>query len=209
MKRQLQRLFDQLNRQYFGGKLPHYRIVVVRSLPEHSRCDGRCFVRWKIIAINANILEGREEEVLAHECIHAYLGCGGHGRRFNAVVEKMLQAQGPIRPALRYRTPWLKEFPFCDAWARKTGLKSRKTVIKHALRQFISTAACDLGIHDFRSAIRQAAFDVGIPGKSACKYLSWDGMRKAFNEGMECVNIHNELVPGTQPAVDLTEDIPF
>src|SRR3989442_4411022 len=76
---ELQLLFDQYNRQYFGGKLPRYRVMVSKNLPRDGNCDNK----RRLILINSS----DQSRTLLHEMCH--IGAGGHGKRVLSKLRRL------------------------------------------------------------------------------------------------------------------------
>lgn len=81
-------LFDQLNRVFFRGRLPRYR---VHRTCAHSRyglgMDGRCDPETQIIFIRKDLPGDKLRSVLLHEMCH--IGSTGHGRCFQAKLKRL------------------------------------------------------------------------------------------------------------------------
>ncbi len=82
------KLFQDLNRQFFRGRLPRYRVVLSDSLlPSH----GECLPERRLIRLRRGLDPETTRRILLHEMCH--IGSLGHGRPFQAKLY-LLAAQG-------------------------------------------------------------------------------------------------------------------
>ena len=81
--RQLRKLFADLNGQYFGGRLPQYRIHVCRI-----GSSGFCNWRRRVITIAPEGDQTTQRDTLIHEMVHAATKCG-HSPKFYAELGRL------------------------------------------------------------------------------------------------------------------------
>lgn len=81
---QLTALFEELNRRYWNGRLPHYH-VVYRRLPGNTY--GLCDSKRQSIYIRP----GHQGEVLRRKLLHemCHIGCPYHGEKFLARLARL------------------------------------------------------------------------------------------------------------------------
>jgi len=84
---QLLRHFDRFNQQYFGGRIPKYRIVLDRFV------GGRCERERKTIFLASS--DPEILGVLLHEMAHA-ITSGSHGKLFQSEIRRLNAAGAPI-----------------------------------------------------------------------------------------------------------------
>lgn len=86
-----QRLYEELNRRYFRGRLPHYRVRFVRRLFPDSAGTfyGRCDSDRKLILLRHDRAPGAPtlRQSLLHEMCH--IGAPGHGKRWQAKMRRL------------------------------------------------------------------------------------------------------------------------
>lgn len=87
----LQSLFEQLNREFFGGRIPPYRIIYGQPPGGPRGCSGHCDPGTRIIYVEPSppTPEGLRR-VLLHEMAH--VGSLGHGKRFQAKLLRLARA---------------------------------------------------------------------------------------------------------------------
>lgn len=81
----LQRLFGQLNTDYFCGRLPLYEVRFCKNLSSHGECDSK----KRVIKLSQEIEDDPKvsRQTLIHEMCHH--GCPDHGRRFLKKLERI------------------------------------------------------------------------------------------------------------------------
>jgi hypothetical protein len=91
-----QALFEEFNQQYFAGRLPHYRVVVVPSITRLGE-QGRILRRRRLIELQ--ILSPQEEMVatLLHEMAHAATN-DHHAARWQEEMYRLQHLGAPICP---------------------------------------------------------------------------------------------------------------
>lgn len=90
-----QRLFHKLNRQYFNGQLPEYRVVVSDEFGLGSH--GLCRKEEREIHVGTS-LRGKElTKALLHEMAHAAVPKRGHGKAWSAEMERLAKMGAPTR----------------------------------------------------------------------------------------------------------------
>ncbi len=83
----LQRLYDELNRQFFHGRLPRYRVAFTTFYGSRQR--GRCVSKRRLILVRRG-LDGEElRRVLLHEMCH--IGALGHGQRWQSKLRSLAE----------------------------------------------------------------------------------------------------------------------
>jgi hypothetical protein len=87
----LERLFDRLNRQFFAGRLPAYKVRTVRRFTDQVRGDqrGHCEPKKQTILVRADLDSAALRQVLLHEMCHH--GAIGHGRRWQAKMRRLAE----------------------------------------------------------------------------------------------------------------------
>jgi len=104
------KLFDDFNDQYFGGRLPRYRIKVVKRLRVRRKVDkdlnrlgavGVTDRRGRLIQIRSGQSDEQQIETLLHEMVHAVAG-NGHGKPFCDELERIKALGAPTneKPSL-------------------------------------------------------------------------------------------------------------
>lgn len=100
---QVQALFDALNKQFFRGRLPRYRVKLLDSIPPH----GQCVTERRLILLRPMEPE-QLRQLLLHEMCH--IGASGHGPRFQARLQAVAdQGEECARrelEAIRASPPW-------------------------------------------------------------------------------------------------------
>lgn len=81
-------LFHDLNKQFFGGRLPRYRVTLSSS----ALLDGECLSGQRLIRLRRGPADRPLREILLHEMCHIGTG-NGHGEKFLARL-RGLAAQG-------------------------------------------------------------------------------------------------------------------
>ena len=94
--KQLRRLFQQFNEQYFGGKLPAYRIRVVGHISLLGE-SGRCKRRQRLIEIRRGQPDEKATNILLHEMAHAATS-GSHGMPWKKEMVRLREAGAPLCP---------------------------------------------------------------------------------------------------------------
>jgi SprT-like family len=95
--KQLGALFKQFNQQYFGGKLPAYRIHVVRRITRVGE-SGRCLERRMLIEIQHGLPDEDAISTLLHEMAHAAHPKGGHSMPWKKEMIRLREAGAPLVP---------------------------------------------------------------------------------------------------------------
>jgi len=85
----LPEMFARFYRQYFGGRLPRYR-VVRRAL---RASDGHCNSRRRVIVLSSRLTGDDLVHTLLHEMCH--IGCPGHGPMFRAKLRRIARHAPP------------------------------------------------------------------------------------------------------------------
>ena len=102
-RRPLATLFADLNRSHFGGRLPPYRVLRVRSMGRAKaigdgwivQTAGECNPRRRTIRILDVLPAEVERRSLLHEMAHAFVGRrGGHGRAWRAMMQRLAVEHG-------------------------------------------------------------------------------------------------------------------
>ena len=88
----VQALYDQLNRRFFGGRLPRYRVVLAERLPRTSWTEPTtmafCDDKRELIRLRRTVAPTALRRALLHEMCHIGLPYG-HGKRFCARLLKL------------------------------------------------------------------------------------------------------------------------
>jgi hypothetical protein len=79
-------LYHELNRRFFGGKLPRYRVTFAQA--RRSGWDGECFPDRRLIQLRRGLAGDELRRSLLHEMCH--IGAPGHGRRFLAKLARLV-----------------------------------------------------------------------------------------------------------------------
>ena len=86
----LEQLFDQLNAELFGGRLPSYRVRQrARFAGELNGQLGRCDEDVRTIWLKTELPADRVRPLLLHEMCHH--GSPGHGRAFQAKLLRLAE----------------------------------------------------------------------------------------------------------------------
>lgn len=89
MKTDLNRLFDELNRHYWRGRLPKY---TVRRLPwKRIGSDGCCDYKTQRIELASECPAEKLRAVLLHEMIHIQYPDDGHGPQFRRQLRRLIK----------------------------------------------------------------------------------------------------------------------
>ena len=88
MKTFASQLFDELNRKYWRGRLPRYRVVERASLPDLGQCDNA----RRTILLGPHPSPEAFRLTLLHEMCHIGTGPGSdHGPRFLRKVRRLVR----------------------------------------------------------------------------------------------------------------------
>jgi hypothetical protein len=139
----LTQLYNELNRQFFNGRLPRYRVTFYKAMTK----QGWCISERRLIRLSPSLPDAQIRKVLLHEMCH--IGTPDHGKRFQAKLARLAAlgeawANDEIRmyadnPAI----PWQAE-----------------------VKQQIQDILIDQPDACFWPAIRSIAYDLGItPGE--------------------------------------------
>jgi len=93
----MQSLFDTYNQQYFGGRLPRYKV-----LHTDKYNGGRCERRKRTIYINPHT--GDISLILLHEMAHAAVGYG-HGKVWLDEIKRLVELGAPLQEELKLCAP--------------------------------------------------------------------------------------------------------
>ena len=80
----LQRLFDELNKVFFRGRLPRYRVF---RKPLRANHNGWCLSEKRTILLHRELVGEELRQVLLHEMCH--IGSSGHDKRFQAKLTRL------------------------------------------------------------------------------------------------------------------------
>jgi len=133
-ERILRVMFTQLNREFFGGRLPRYKIRLAHFLANDR--GGECDIFNKVILIAAFLAPDLYRSVLLHEMIHIEIL--GHGPRFRAKLQELTRlgetwAHEDIAQyidnddATEDQIEILKEGSGKDAWWKQLAVKRRES----------------------------------------------------------------------------------
>ena len=90
MKTKASILFDELNRRYWRGRLPRYRLIC-RNLTKQELL-GRCYNQGKTILLEKSLTDDALRQTLLHEMCHIGSGPGyDHGRLFLRKVRRLVR----------------------------------------------------------------------------------------------------------------------
>lgn len=176
-QQQCQELFDTYNQQYFGGRLPPYRIVS-SILNDDSTCrlDGECRKETLEIHLRTALQDSDVPIVLLHEMAHA-ASRSGHGKQWLAEMLRLAELGAPTRDdwnAYQGPTIGIREF-MADAY--DAGAETETDVPWSVVRYEIGRR---YGLTDDRGR------SVSTP---ACKALRrcwkefWKGRRDSLSSG--------------------------
>lgn len=95
-------LFRRFNLEFFGGRLPQYKVEFVRWIP-NGRCVGpnssvgTCLRRERTIRLDGYMLHDWWDlaATLLHEMIHA-AGIPRHGEKFAAEAQRLAEMGAPV-----------------------------------------------------------------------------------------------------------------
>lgn len=94
--RSLRRLFEQLNTQFFRGRLRGWHVHSVNHFRAINLC-GLCIPRNRRILIVRWLCEDEAKSVLLHEMAHA-VTTTTHGVRWKREMIRLRQASAPLLP---------------------------------------------------------------------------------------------------------------
>ncbi len=112
----LQLAFEELNHQFFQGRLPRYRVVYSQPPGDPRDCSGHCDPDSRTIYVEPSSPTPQGlRQILLHEMCH--IGSLGHGKRFQAKLLRLAERG----------EPWAKEeaAAYADALARGGSLTAR------------------------------------------------------------------------------------
>ncbi len=90
MKTEASRLFDDLNRRHWRGRLPRYRVVRLELLPGRETVTGVCRHRTRTILVKRELSGDRLRVTMLHEMAHvAARDEPGHGPRFRSQLLRL------------------------------------------------------------------------------------------------------------------------
>jgi hypothetical protein len=92
--RELRKLFEQFNEQYFGGRLPAYKIRVVTHMTRLGE-SGCCVKTRKLIEIVKGLPNKDATSCLLHEMAHAATN-GHHGMPWRKEMIRLRDAGAPL-----------------------------------------------------------------------------------------------------------------
>ncbi len=159
----LTKLYHELNRKFFRGRLPRYRVTLSSSIPSH----GACLNDRRLIQLQRGLDPEMLRRLLLHEMCH--IGTPYHGHRFQAKLYR-LSAQGEAwakDEAEKYRNApsWNHEMANLraklDGVAFETGSKGPK------FASLVAWLAHDLGLRP-RELLRRSPW-VRTAWKNACR----------------------------------------
>jgi hypothetical protein len=140
----IQGLFDQLNVEFFDGRIAPCAVRRAHHLARTHGCDGLFEPHRRQILIQSGLSPQSERRVLLHEMCHARLSSHhGHGRPFLAQLRRLGRRgeRWALREAERYvRDPWLHIIDSLDSldyhWHRLPSSASnrRQSLLKRAER---------------------------------------------------------------------------
>ena len=78
------RLFHELNRQFFGGRLPRFSVSLRRP---DGLVHGECLPERRLIRLSRSLSPSLRRQYLLHEMCH--IGAHGHGVRFQAKLRRL------------------------------------------------------------------------------------------------------------------------
>lgn len=96
MKTEASRLFDELNRRHWRGRLPRYRVVRRERLPGGDTVTGVCRHRARTILVQRGLLGDRLRVTLLHEMAHVAAREFGHGPRFRRGLARLASRGEPL-----------------------------------------------------------------------------------------------------------------
>ena len=79
----LTQLYKELNRQFFNGRLPCYRVTFYKPLV----AQGHCISERRLIRLSPGMSDAEVRKVLLHEMCH--IGTPNHGKRFLAKLARL------------------------------------------------------------------------------------------------------------------------
>lgn len=129
LNNKFQDLFFRFNNDYFGSKLPHYRIQVVDYVSRRNpNMRGKIYRRQRLIRLTA---AGEEFmiSILLHEMAHAANKTDGHGKKFLEILKNLKQVGAPTMEG---------EFPDPE-------YEIPKRITKRLVRGYIEDALLDTG----------------------------------------------------------------
>ncbi len=99
---ELTEMFDGFNREYFGGRLPRYRVRLAALTAEGilGHCDGR----RRLIRLRRGLEGDGIRGALLHEMCH--VGVSGHGPRFMRRLHRIARHEPAVATECRYRRVW-------------------------------------------------------------------------------------------------------
>jgi len=122
-----QRLFDQYNRRFFGGRLPPYTVVISDRFT-----GGRCDRSHKTIFLNPRSASGK---LLLHEMAHAATN-DRHGKNWQSEMQRLITLGARVKCEL-------------EGYLRK----NRPIGVPQILSQFEDAAFERVSWHDARTSI--------------------------------------------------------
>ena len=149
-----QKRFDDLNFQFFKGRLPRYQVRRTRKPPPGQHGEVR--PEGQIIILSEHGSPEERRRILLHEMCH--ISTLGHGKRFQAKLRR-LAAQG-------------------EAWADKEAAECAEACASFRsttaeIKQAIIDAAMDLRTHSWSRVKRLISDKVGITPKKLSHAAPW------------------------------------
>ncbi len=138
------KLYNEFNRQFFGGRLPRYRVTVTTS----TLSAGMCLSDRRLIQLQRGLDPKTLRRFLLHEMCH--IGTPYHGRRFQ---EKLLRlaAQGEV---------WAKEE--ADKYKYRKAPSWNHEMAKLRLRLYFLAWGSKPPRRPFLDVVAWAAYDLGL-----------------------------------------------
>jgi hypothetical protein len=94
-QQQCQELFDIYNQQFFGGRLPAYRIIFSKLNDDGTcRTDGECRKKKREIHLRTGLQDSHLPIVLLHEMAHA-ASRSGHGKQWSSEMLRLAKLGAP------------------------------------------------------------------------------------------------------------------
>ena len=115
------RMYKEFNAKFFGNRLPHYYVRVVKSIPYYETCQGLCDMEKKLIYMDwvEFLMEDARRAILLHELCHvATPRDPGHGWRFLAQL-KRLQRMGEGEWVQDQLEQYGGDGGFSEKWAQR------------------------------------------------------------------------------------------
>jgi hypothetical protein len=101
MAKNLERLFDEVNRRWFGGKLRRRKVRWSSFAHKHPAQRGLYDVRRRTIYIRRGLPIEDLLPVLLHEMCH--IGCHYHGKQFVAKMARLKSMGAPVHEEVEFK----------------------------------------------------------------------------------------------------------